>query len=68
MTPTWYTENDCADDPDRLTYAFASELRNDLIPYVESRYSTYSESVTHDGLVAGRDHRAFAGCRAGPPR
>ena len=65
VTPTWYTENDCADDPDRLTYAFASELRNDLIPYVESRYSTYSESMTHDGLVAGRDHRAFAGLSRG---
>lgn len=44
---------------------FGYELRNDIIPAVESRYSTYAEDVTEAGLIASRDHRAMAGLSNG---
>lgn len=65
VTPTFYTQNDCADDLDQLTYAFADELRNDLMPAVESTYSTYAESIDDAGFSASRSHRAFAGLSRG---
>lgn len=65
VTPTWYVEGVCEDDPDVLTYTFCEELRNDLIPAVESRYSTYAESTEREDLIASRDHRAFAGLSRG---
>lgn len=65
VTPTWYTENDCPDDPDRLTYAFAQELRKDLIPAVESHYAAWAASTEEQDLTASRDHRAFAGLSRG---
>ena len=36
-------------------YSFGKELRNDLIPYIDSHYSTYAD----------RDHRAIAGLSMG---
>lgn len=65
VTPTFYVENDAADDLDKLTYSFANELRNDLMPTVESRYATYADSADDAGFVASRDHRAFAGLSRG---
>lgn len=65
VTPTFYVENDCADDLDRLTYSFKDELRNDLMPAVESTYSTYAESCDDEGFFESRDHRAFAGLSRG---
>ena len=65
VTPTFYVENDAADDLDRLTYSFAKELRNDLMPAVESQYSTYATTADDEGFVASRDHRAFAGLSRG---
>lgn len=66
VTPTWYTQNDCADSPDELTYAFLYEFRNDLIAAVESRYSTFSAGRTDSqALTDSRDHRAFAGLSRG---
>ncbi|MCR5251102.1 MAG: hypothetical protein K6E50_10900 [Lachnospiraceae bacterium] len=44
-------------------YCFGEELRNDLIPYVESHYSTYAEEGAD--LSASRDHRAMAGLSMG---
>ena len=49
----------------RLTNNFHNELVNDLIPAVESRYSTYADDVTREGLAASRDHRAFGGFSMG---
>ncbi len=49
----------------RLTDNFHNELVNDLIPAVESAYSTYAEDVTPEGIVASRDHRGFAGFSMG---
>ena len=49
-----------------LFYKFGYELRNDLIPYIESHYSTYAE-YSEDGydLTATRTHRAMAGLSMG---
>ena len=65
VTPTFYVEDDCADDLDKLTYSFAKELRNDLMPEIESSYSTYAKSADDEGFSQSRDHRAFAGLSRG---
>lgn len=49
----------------RLTALYPQELRNDLIPAVESHYSTYAADVTAEGLRASRDHRGFGGFSMG---
>lgn len=49
----------------RLTDRFHNELVNDLIPAVESKYSTYAENITPEGLAASRDHRGFGGFSMG---
>lgn len=46
------------------------ELREVLIPTVESKYATYAErdengTVTPESIIASRDHRAMAGCSRG---
>lgn len=47
-------------------YKFGEELRNDLIPFIESKYSTYAD-VESDGndFSKSRDHRAMAGLSMG---
>ena len=47
-------------------YLFGKELRNDLIPYIESHYSTYAD-YSEDGydMSASRAHRAIAGLSMG---
>ncbi|MGI6032506.1 MAG: alpha/beta hydrolase-fold protein [Coriobacteriales bacterium] len=49
----------------RLTNNFHNELVGDLMPAVESRYSTYAEKPTRKGFAASRDHRGFAGFSMG---
>ena len=49
----------------QLTDQFHQELVNDLIPTVESRYSTYAEDVTPESLKASRSHRGFGGFSMG---
>lgn len=55
----------CSEGNDAF-YDYAYELRNDLIPYIESHYSTYAE-YSEDGydLTATRTHRAMAGLSMG---
>ena len=65
VTPTFYVEDDCRDGLDALTFSFREELRNDLMPAVESRYSTYAETADDAGFAESRDHRAFAGLSRG---
>lgn len=65
VTPTFYVENDCEGSLDPLTYSFQQELRNDLMPAAESRYSTYAKSCDAKGFEESRDHRAFAGLSRG---
>ena len=45
-------------------YNFGQELRNDLLPYIDSHYATYG-SLTPDDLTASREHRAMAGLSMG---
>ena len=66
VTPTFYVEDDGKDsDLDILTFSFREELRNDLMPAVESEYSTWAESADDAGFAASRGHRAFAGLSRG---
>ena len=45
---------------------FYKEIRNDIVPFVESQYSTYAGGdVSEENLIATRDHRAFAGFSMG---
>ena len=47
-------------------YKFAYELRNDLIPYIDSHYSTYADYDENGyDLTAAREHRAIAGLSMG---
>ncbi|MBR5974715.1 MAG: hypothetical protein IK020_05980 [Clostridiales bacterium] len=47
-------------------YNFGLELRRDLIPYIESHYSTYANYSDHGyDLSAAREHRAMAGLSMG---
>ena len=65
VTPTFYVEDDCMDGLDALTFSFREELRNDLMPAVESKYSTWARTPDDAGFAASRDHRAFAGLSRG---
>ena len=49
----------------KLTDQFHNELVNDLIPAVESKYSTYAENTSIEGIRASRDHRGFGGFSMG---
>lgn len=49
----------------QLTDNYHNELMNDLIPAVESRYSTFADDTTPEALTASRDHRAFGGFSMG---
>lgn len=47
-------------------YEFGKELRNDLIPYIESHYATYGKAGDADyDMKADREHRAMAGLSMG---
>ncbi len=48
-----------------LTENYHHELLGDLVPAVESRYSTHAESASPDALAASRDHRGFGGFSMG---
>ena len=65
VTPTFYVEDDCMDGLDALTFSFREELRNDLMPAAESKYSTWAKTPDDAGFAASRDHRAFAGLSRG---
>lgn len=68
VTPTFYRPSDVP-EPDGdfdLTTIFQHELRKDLIPYIESHYSTYAGGdVSDENLIKTRIHRAFAGLSMG---
>lgn len=59
------TANHAASGSDYMSfYCFGEELRNDLIPYIESHYSTYADPNETD-LSKNREHRAMAGLSMG---
>ena len=41
------------------------EVRGDLIPAVEAKYSTYAPTVDAEGFAASRDHRCISGYSQG---
>ncbi|MBQ8160760.1 MAG: hypothetical protein IJ083_08395 [Clostridia bacterium] len=41
------------------------EMRDDIMPLVESTFRTYAETTDDAGFIASRDHRAFAGFSRG---
>lgn len=49
----------------KLTDQYHQELVGDLIPAVESRYSTFAEDMTEQGIKQSRDHRGFGGFSMG---
>lgn len=76
VTPTFYCYGLYGDDTmtsitevtpvkENSTNNFGMELRNDIIPAVESLYSTYAGDVSEESLIESRDHRAMAGLSNG---
>lgn len=46
--------------------AFAYQMKNDIIPTIESKYATYAKGdVSETNLIATRDHRGYAGLSMG---
>ena len=41
------------------------EVKQSIVPFVESKYSTYAENTTPEGLEASRMHRAYGGFSMG---
>ena len=60
--PTYYYDyENRATDKD----LFAEEMRKDIMPLVESTYSTYAPTADDAGFAASRDHRAMSGYSQG---
>lgn len=60
--PTYYYDYETrATDKD----LFAEEMRKDIMPLVESTYSTYAPTADTEGFVASRDHRVIGGYSQG---
>ena len=66
VTPTYYRGTEMDRNAEFITEHFRFELRNDLIPAIESKYSTYAHGdISEENLVKTRNHRAFAGLSLG---
>ncbi len=67
VTPTFYSGNESDEEEGvDLQGHFWEELRNDIIPLIEGKYSTFANGDTSDdSLIASRDHRAYAGLSMG---
>ena len=66
VTPTYYRGTEADRNAEFITEHFRFELRNDLIPAIESKYSTYAKGdVSEENLIKTRNHRAFAGLSLG---
>ena len=66
VTPSYYRDGNLEETPEYVTEYFHTELRNDLIPGIESRYATYvGDDISEGNLISTRDHRAFAGLSLG---
>lgn len=62
VCPTYYYDYETRAVQHQL---FPDEVRNDLMPAAESKYSTYAPTADEAGFIASRDHRAFAGYSQG---
>ena len=66
MDPMELFNNEKDPYADQWPMYFWKELRNDIIPLIESTYSTYAEKdVSEAKLQKTRDHRGFAGLSRG---
>ena len=67
VSPTWDKDNQSKGwgESTQEAAVFSQEYVNDLIPAVETRYSTYLESHDEAGILASRDHRAIGGFSLG---
>ena len=67
VSPTWDKDNQSKDwgESTREAAVFSQEYVGDLIPAVETHYSTYLESPTEAGILASRQHRAIGGFSLG---
>lgn len=66
VAPTYYRGEDMDKNAEYITEHFQYELRRDLIPAVESAFSTYAGGDTsEENLIKTRCHRAFAGLSLG---
>ena len=67
VSPTWDKDNRSKDwgESTREAAVFSQEYVNDLIPAVETRYSTYLAEATPEGILASRAHRAIGGFSLG---
>ncbi len=67
VTPTFYHDEENKNTHDEaICENFRFELRKDLIPAVESHYSTYAAGeFSEENLIRTRNHRAFAGLSLG---
>lgn len=68
VTPNGRSGADFADKSSDYNsfYEFGKELRNDLIPYIESNYATYGQYGAEDyDMKTDREHRAMAGLSMG---
>ncbi len=68
VSVTYYDDNKDEETSDydmEILNSFGKELRNDIIPFVESKYSTYAKSTDPEGLKASRDHRIMGGFSMG---
>ena len=66
VTPTYYRGEETDKNAEYITEHFHVELRKDLIPAIESKYSTYAcHDVSEKNLIQTRQHRAFAGLSLG---
>lgn len=69
VCPTY--NNTSSNDSDNFSLAlnlnrnYHNELLNDLIPAVESKYSTYAKDTTPEELRNSREHRGFGGFSMG---
>ena len=68
VSMTYYDDNkdeETSDYDSQILNSFGKELRNDIIPMVESKYSTYAKSLDLEGFKASRDHRIMGGFSMG---
>ena len=66
VTPTYYRKSEADRNAEFITEHFRYELRNDLIPAIEQKYSSYAGGdVSEENLIKTRKHRAFAGLSLG---
>ena len=72
VTPTWFDSDVASGDIEgTLQENFNIQLRNSIIPAVESTFSTYLDcdfdinNVTQEKIAASRDHRAIGGFSGG---